>query len=45
VFNSIVDVGSRGMVSWQVYSGSTLKGSSDIWPVLVRDSMVNLERR
>ena len=45
MFNSIVDVGSRGMVSWQVYGGSTLKGLSDIWPVPVKDPRVNEERR
>lgn len=34
LFDSVVDVGSSGMVSWQVYSGSTWKGLSDIPPVL-----------
>lgn len=44
-FDSIVDVGIRGMVSRQVYGGSTLKGLSDIPPVPVKDPRVDQGKR
>jgi hypothetical protein len=41
LFDSVVDSGIRGMVSRQVYGGSTSKGLSDISPVSMKDPRVN----
>lgn len=41
LFDSVVDIGIRGMVSRHVYGCSTSKGLSDISPVPVKDLRVN----